>query len=298
MLERRENEAFLPGIRLADPVHPTQSLEECFRGNNLLLCALPSHAVRTIFHRARPHLEQNTLIISATKGLEEQTYQTVSLVLKEVLGPESGVRVACLSGPSFAREVSRKLPTAVAAAGSDPEAGRCVQEIFARPYFRVYSNPDLIGVELAGSMKNVMAIAAGVSDGLGLGNSSRAALITRGLAEMTRLGVSLGAQAQTFFGLAGLGDLVLTCTGDLSRNRRVGLELGKGRRISEILEDMRMVAEGVRTTKALKELAGRRGVEMPITERMYEILYGGKNPAEAVDELMSREPRSERENPL
>ncbi len=296
IVESRENAAFLPGVRLADNLHPTPSLEKCFRNHHLLVCALPSHAVRTVFHRARPYLEKNTLIVSATKGLDEETYQTVSQVLMEGFASESGVRVACLSGPSFAGEVSRKLPTAVAAAGSDPEAARRVQEVFARPYFRVYSNPDLIGVELGGAMKNVMAIAAGVSDGLGLGHSSRAALITRGLAEMTRLGVSLGAQAETFSGLAGLGDLVLTCTGDLSRNRRVGLELGRGRKISEILEGMRMVAEGVRTTKALRELARRRGVEMPITEKMHEILYGEKNPAKAVDELMSRESRSERDN--
>ncbi len=294
ILETRENESYLPGVRLSDNLHPALSLEECFRNHHLLVCALPSHAVRIIFRSGRPYLEKNTLIVSATKGLDEETYQTVSQVLREDL--DSGVRVACLSGPSFAREVSRKLPTAVAAAGSDPEAARRVQEVFARPYFRVYSNPDLIGIELGGAMKNVMAIAAGVSDGLGLGHSSRAALITRGLAEMTRLGVSLGAQAETFSGLAGLGDLVLTCTGDLSRNRRVGLELGRGRKIPEILEGMRMVAEGVRTTKALRELARRQGVEMPITEKMYDILYGEKNPAKAVDELMSREPRSERDS--
>lgn len=293
MLAKRENEFFLPGVRLAGNLFPTQSLEACFQGHGLVLCVLPSHAVREVFGRARRHLQENTLIVSATKGLEEETHQTVSQVLGEVLAAVPGLRLACLSGPSFAREVSRRMPTAVAAAGSEPEAARLVQQVFARPYFRVYSSPDLIGVELGGAMKNVMAIAAGVSDGLGLGNSSRAALITRGLAEMTRLGVSLGAQARTFSGLSGLGDLVLTCTGDLSRNRRVGLELGKGKRLAEILGGMRMVAEGVRTTRALRELASRTGVEMPITGKMYDILYAGKNPAEAVEELMSRGPRSE-----
>ena len=276
---------FFRGVAWPTDLHPTPSLEKCFRNHHLLVCALPSHAVRTVFHRARPYVEKNTLIVSATKGLDEETYQTVSQVLMEGFASESGVRVACLSGPSFAGEVSRKLPTAVAAAGSDPEAARCVQEVFARPYFRVYSNPDLIGVELGGAMKNVMAIAAGVSDGLGLGHSSRGAHHPRAGRD-DPVGVSLGAQAETFSGLAGLGDLVLTCTGDLSRNRRVGLELGRGRKISEILEGMRMVAEGVRTTKVMRELARRRGVEMPITEKMHEILYGEKNPAKAVDELI------------
>ena len=178
--------------------------------------------------KADPTSERDVLIISATKGLENETHQTISRVLREAVGPHCKAQIACLSGPSFAREVSRKFPTAVAVAGSNPQAAQIAQDLFTRPYFRVYTNPDLIGVELGGAIKNVMAIAAGTSDGLGFGHSSRAALITRGLAEMTRLGVSMGAEAQTFSGLAGLGDLVLTCTGDLSRNRQVGLELGKG----------------------------------------------------------------------
>lgn len=296
MEQKRENEAFLPGVRLADNLQLTHSLEEAFINRDILLCALPSHAVREIFHQGRSYLREGALIISATKGLDDKTHQTISGVLKEVLGPQSRSPIACLSGPSFAREVSRKFPTAAAIAGTDPVAVRAAQELLARPYFRVYTNPDLIGVELGGATKNVIAIAAGTSDGLGFGHSSRAALITRGLAEMSRLGVTLGAEAQTFSGLAGLGDLVLTCTGDLSRNRQVGIELGRGKTLKEVLSGMRMIAEGVRTTRVLYEIARETGVDMPITEKVYEVLYKGKNPREAVQELMARGPRSEREN--
>ena len=296
MERKRENEIFLPGVRLAERLRLTHSLEEAFSGKDILLCALPSHAVREIFLLGRPYLQEGALVISATKGLEDETHQTLSQVLREVVGTDSRAEFACLSGPSFAREVSRKFPTAVAVAGTSAQAAREAQALLSRPYFRIYTNPDLLGVELGGASKNVMAIAAGASDGLGFGHSSRAALITRGLSEMMRLGVSLGAEAQTFFGLAGLGDLVLTCTGDLSRNRQVGLELGRGKALGEILAGMRMVAEGIRTARALRDLARKQGVEMPITERVHELLYEGKNPREAVQELMSREARSEREN--
>jgi glycerol-3-phosphate dehydrogenase (NAD(P)+) len=295
MEKERENKIFLPGIRLSEGIRLTHSLEEAFTGKGIVVCAVPSHVVREIFTQGGPYIRDDALIISATKGLEDQSHRTVSQVLREVIGLSPRAEIACLSGPSFAKEVSRRLPTAVAVAGSNPEAARKAQELFARPYFRVYTNPDLMGVELGGAIKNVMAIAAGTSDGLGFGHSSRAALITRGLAEMARLGMKMGADAQTFFGLAGLGDLVLTCTGDLSRNRYLGLELGKGRTLSAILEGMRMVAEGILTTKALIALARKLEVEMPITEKVYEILYESKNPREAVAELMSRHPRSERE---
>jgi glycerol-3-phosphate dehydrogenase (NAD(P)+) len=294
--QKRENEIFLPGVPLADHIQFTHSIEEAFTGQDILICALPSHAVREIFRQGREYLRKKALIISATKGLEDKTYQTMSQVIRDVIPPQSRAEVASLSGPSFAREVSRKFPTAVAIAGTNPQVAEKAQHLFVRAYFRVYTNPDLMGVELGGAIKNVMAIAAGVSDGLGFGSSSRAALITRGLAEMTRLGVNMGAQAQTFFGLAGLGDLVLTCTGDLSRNRQVGLELGKGKPLKAILERMRMVAEGIQTTRALRDLALKRRVEMPITEKIYGILYEGKNPRDAVQELMSRLPRSEGES--
>ncbi len=294
---KRENDFFLPGVRLADSLRFTQSLEEALAERETVVCAVPSHAVREVFLRARPYISRNALLISVTKGLEDGTHLTPSRVFREVMGAGSEAEIAGLSGPSFAGEVCRRIPTAVAVAGNTSRVAQEVQALFFRPYFRVYTNPDLMGVELGGAVKNVMAIAAGASDGMGFGHSSRAALITRGLAEMTRLGVSLGAQRQTFFGLAGLGDLVLTCTGDLSRNRQVGLELGKGKGLKEILGGMRMVAEGVRTAKALWELARIQKVEMPIAEKVYEILYHEKNPREAVQELMSRLPRSEQEYP-
>jgi glycerol-3-phosphate dehydrogenase (NAD(P)+) len=293
MARERENKIFLPGVRLADGIRLTHSLEEAFTGKDILVCVLPSHAVREIFCGARPYIQDNALIVSATKGLEDRSHRTVSQVVREIIGNSRKAEIACLSGPSFAKEVSRKLPTAVAVAGTNPEAVRKARDLFSRPYFRVYTNPDLMGVELGGTIKNVMAIAAGAADGLGFGHSSRAALITRGLAEMTRVGVKMGAEARTFSGLAGLGDLVLTCTGDLSRNRSLGLELGKGRPLPAILGEMRMVAEGLRTTKALWELAKQLEVEMPITEKVHGILYEGKDPREAVAELMSRQPRSE-----
>jgi glycerol-3-phosphate dehydrogenase (NAD(P)+) len=297
LVEKRENDFFLPGVRLAGSLRFTHSLEEALAGRETVICAVPSHAVREVFLQARKHLSQGALLISVTKGLEDGTHLTMSRVLQEVIGAEREAEITALSGPSFAREVSCRIPTAVAVAGRTPRAAQEAQALFFRPYFRVYTNPDILGVELGGAIKNVMAIAAGASDGMGFGHSSRAALITRGLAEMTRLGLSMGAQRQTFFGLAGMGDLVLTCTGDLSRNRQVGLELGRGKGLREILGGMRMVAEGVRTAKALWELAQKQKVDMPISGEAYEILYRGKNPREAVQGLLSRLPRSEREDP-
>jgi len=292
---KRENEVFLPGIHLLAGVRLTHSLEEVFANKTVLICAVPSHAVRGVFQQGQTFLSPNVLIISATKGLEDKTHLRITQVIREAVNRNDHVAVACLSGPSFAKEVSRKFPTAVAVAGDNPGAAEKAQDLLARPYFRIYTNPDLIGVELGGAVKNVMAIAAGTSDGLGFGHSTRAALITRGLAEMTRLGVRLGADGRTFAGLAGLGDLVLTCTGDLSRNRWVGLELGKGRKLVDIQGEMKMVAEGIRTTRALLHLSQELKVEMPITEKVYKILFEGKEPRAAVMELMSRDPRSEKE---
>ncbi len=293
LLSRRENLFFLPGVPLSPKIRFTHSLAEAVSGKTVLVSVVPSHAVREVFRAARPDIPRDVLIISATKGVEDETFLTMSQVLTEVLGGAPAGGIAALSGPSFAVEVSRGVPTAVSAAGNIPEAARKTQELFTRPYFRIYTNPDLMGVELGGAVKNVIAIAAGVSDGLGFGHSSRAALLTRGLAEMTRLGQKLGAAPETFAGLSGLGDLTLTCTGDLSRNRRVGLALGKGRPLGEILQEMKMVAEGIRTTRAVRDLARKLTVEMPITEKMYEILFEGKDPRLTVEELMSRVPRSE-----
>lgn len=295
MTEKRENEVFLPGVHLSERILFTHSLEEAVLDKEILVCAVPSHVVREVFMRARAFIRNGVLIVTATKGLEDGTCKTMSGVLGEILEGVGGLEIACLSGPSFAKEVSRRIPAAVAAAGTGAQSAKKVQDLFSRSYFRVYTNPDLLGIELGGAMKNVMAIAAGASDGLGFGHSSRAALITRGLAEMTRLGVKMGAEGRTFSGLAGLGDLVLTCAGDLSRNRQVGLEIGKGRKVDSILAGMKMVAEGVRTTKVLWDLSRQKKVEMPISEKVYEILYEEKDPREAVGELMSREKKSERE---
>jgi glycerol-3-phosphate dehydrogenase (NAD(P)+) len=246
-----------------------------------------------VVEQLRPHLERDCLLVSAAKGIENDTLLLMSEVLEQVLGGALASRCAYLSGPSFAREVAAELPTAVAIAADDGEVARTAQELFHTDYFRVYTNPDVVGTELGGALKNVIALAAGVSDGLGFGHNARAALITRGLVEMGRLGAAKGAQAETFAGLAGMGDLVLTCTGDLSRNRTVGMELGRGRRLGEILGGMRMVAEGVKTTLSAYQLAQKLGVAMPITEQMYRILFADKPPRLAVSELMMRQQRAE-----
>lgn len=293
MLEKRENDVFLPGHRLSDRIHITHSLKEAFQRKTILVSALPSHAIREIFKQGKREIQNDLLVVSVTKGIENRTHLTPSQILQEVLEGNYRVDIVCLSGPSFAREVARKMPTAVVAASRSAQAAQLTQKLFFTPYFRVYTNPDIRGVELAGAMKNVIAIAAGTSDALGFGHNSRAALITRGLAEMTRLGIHLGGDPRTFSGLAGLGDLVLTCTGDLSRNRQLGLHLGEGRKLPEILEKMKMVAEGVQATQALYEMALAGRIPVPITQKVYEILYLGKDPREAVNELMSRELRPE-----
>jgi glycerol-3-phosphate dehydrogenase (NAD(P)+) len=249
--------------------------------------------MRSVLRQAAPFIDPGALVVSAAKGIEIDSLRPMSEVVSEILGDRS-VPPAFLSGPSFAREVAAEMPTAVVAASAGEEVARRVQEAFSTEYFRVYTNDDVVGVELAGALKNVIALAAGVSDGLGFGYNTRAALITRGLAEITRLGLAMGARQSTFAGLAGMGDLVLTCTGDLSRNRTVGIELGRGKTIKEILAGMKMVAEGVQTTVSAYGLSAKLEVEMPITEQMYLILYEGKDPRQAVADLMIRELKSER----
>lgn len=293
--ERRVNEAFLPGQKIPASVSLSSDLGEAVEGADIVVGVMPSQHCRELFEKMRPHLREGILIISATKGLEEHSLLRMTEVIAQVLGDGGRkVRVGALSGPSFAAEVARGDPTAIAIASSDIELARSVQREFSDSSFRVYTNDDPIGVELGGALKNTIAIAAGVCAGLGLGHNSTAGLITRGLAEMTRLVVACGGKAETMAGLAGLGDLVLTCTGGLSRNRGVGVELGRGRRLDEILAGMHgMVAEGVFTTGAAVELAKRRGVEMPITEQMHAILHQGKAPREAIYELMTRSAKSE-----
>jgi len=293
MRKTRENDLFLPGFQLAETLAVTNDLAEAAAGKDLLLLVPPSQVMRRVVSQAAAHIAHGTLIVSAAKGIENESLQLMSEVLAEVLPAPLGERLAFLSGPSFAREVAAEMPTAVAIAATHPAVARAAQEVFSTAAFRAYTNDDVIGVELGGALKNVIALAAGISDGLGFGHNTRAALITRGLAEMTRLGVALGAQPATFAGLAGMGDLVLTCTGDLSRNRTVGMELGRGRSLEEILAGMSMVAEGVKTTLSTYQLAAKLGVEVPITDQMYRILYEGKSPRQAVGDLMLRELKPE-----
>lgn len=293
MTTDRINDLYLPGFTLFPTLSFSSDLAATAAGRDLLLLVPPSQVMRTLLRQAAPHIAPETVIVSASKGIENDTLLTMSEALEEALPPALGRRTAYLSGPTFAREVAAGMPTAVVAAAADPEIAHRVQEIFGTGYFRIYTNDDVIGVELAGALKNVIALAAGVADGLGFGYNSRAALITRGLAEMTRLGMAKGANPATFAGLAGMGDLVLTCTGDLSRNRTVGVELGRGRTLQEILAGMKMVAEGVKTTLSAYQLATRLGVEVPIIEQMYRILYEGKGARQAVDDLMLRELKAE-----
>ncbi|GAW68317.1 glycerol-3-phosphate dehydrogenase [Geoanaerobacter pelophilus] len=293
MREIRENTLFLPGIKLNERLSFTNDLEEAYRGCSMVLCVVPSQLVRRVMTNSLPFLPKEAIIVSASKGIEVDTLATVSEIYQDILPPEQYQTLAALSGPSFAREVALEMPTAVASAASSEAVALRVQEAFTTSYFRVYRNSDVVGVELGGAIKNVIAIAAGISDGLGFGSNTRAALITRGLAEMTRLGLAMGAKASTFAGLAGMGDLVLTCTGDLSRNRSVGIQIGQGRTLSEILGEMRMVAEGVKTTESAYNLAQKLGVEMPIIEQMYKMLYQNKPAREAVLELMTRNLKAE-----
>lgn len=293
MRQSRINDLFLPGFELDRRLGYTNDLAEAVTGRQVVVLVSPSQVMRRVVGQLRPHLAPDGLLISAAKGIENDTLLLMSEVLEELLGSGATARCAYLSGPSFAREVAAGLPTAVAVAANDPAVAETVQQLFSTDVFRVYTNADVIGVELGGALKNVIALAAGVSDGLGFGHNARAALINRGLVEMARLGLAKGAQADTFAGLAGMGDLVLTCTGDLSRNRTVGMELGRGRPLSDILAGMRMVAEGVSTTLSAYQLAAKLGVDMPITAQMYQILYNGKDPRQAVSDLMMRQLRAE-----
>jgi len=294
--QQRINERFLPGCRIPEGVRATTDLAAALNGAQIVVSVMPSQHCRGLFERMRPLIPPQTLIVSATKGLEEASLQRMTEVIAEVLKrhDRSLPAVGALSGPSFALEVARGDPTAITIASGDSALSRIVQSEFSDPSFRVYTNSDVIGVELGGALKNIVAIAAGICDGLGLGHNSVAALITRGLAEMTRLVTACGGRAETMAGLAGLGDLVLTCTGGLSRNRSVGVELGRGRKLPEILAAMHgMVAEGIFTTTAAVGLAQSRAVEMPITAQMHAILHQGKSPREAIRELMTRSGKSE-----
>jgi glycerol-3-phosphate dehydrogenase (NAD(P)+) len=293
MQRTRENDVYLPGVRLEGRVRIGSDLAEALGGANVVLSVTPSHVTRGLYGRMLPHLSPESIFVSATKGLEMGTLLRMSEVIQEVTGPQFTPRLAVLSGPTFARDVAAGHPTALVIASRDEEVATAVQTAFSGSTFRLYRNRDVAGVELGASLKNVIAIAAGICAGLGLGSNSMAALITRGLAEITRLAVAMGGQAGTLAGLAGMGDLVLTCTGDLSRNRQVGLALAEGRSLQEIVAGMRMVAEGVKTTEAAVALAGRHGVEMPITEKMQAIFSGTISPPAAIRELMERSLKNE-----
>jgi glycerol-3-phosphate dehydrogenase (NAD(P)+) len=293
---RRVNEKFLPDQQIPASVTPCNRLADTLAEAAILVSVMPSQHCRHLFEQMRPFLRPEILIISATKGLEENSLMRMTEVITDVVKNDNlpRARIGALSGPSFALEAARGDPTAITIASNDAELARIVQQEFSNASFRIYTSQDPIGVELGGALKNTIAIAAGVSAGLGFGHNSVAALITRGLAEMTRLVVACGGKPETMAGLAGLGDLVLTCTGGLSRNRSVGVELGRGRKLPEILAGMHgMVAEGVFTTTAAIGLARARGVEMPITEKMHAILHDGKSPRDAIQELMTRSGKSE-----
>ena len=288
-----ENRTYLPGFPFPENLTVTQDLEEALFRATLVVSVTPSHAVRDVIGKAAKHISDNAIIVSASKGIENESLKTMDGVLQEVLPKKFHDRLTFLSGPSFAKEVAQKLATVVVMAAHDEKVASHVQSIFYTPYFRTYRNTDVIGTELGGALKNVIAIATGGIDGYGLGLNARAAVITRGLAEISRLGIKLGANPLTFFGLAGMGDLILTCTGELSRNRRVGFEIGRGRTLHEVLAEMKMVAEGVKTAKSTYNLAAKMGVEMPIVNQVYEVLYQDKPMAKAVQELMGRSLKNE-----
>ncbi|HYL36264.1 MAG TPA: NAD(P)H-dependent glycerol-3-phosphate dehydrogenase [Bryobacteraceae bacterium] len=293
MYATRENDVFLPGLKLPENVHPTHGLQEALENVQTVLGVMPSRFARTLYRAALPYLTAEMQLVSATKGLEHRTLLRMSEVASQVIGERFTPRIAVLSGPTFAREVARGDPTAVVISSEDQALAARIQREFSGPTLRLYTNDDPVGVEIGAALKNTIAIGAGICQGLGLGGNSIAALITRGLAEITRLAIAMGGRPRTLGGLTGLGDLVLTCTGELSRNRRVGIELAKGRTLSEIVSSMTMIAEGVETTAVAVELARKFGVDLPITEQMDSILKGVRSPREAIRELMERTLKNE-----
>jgi glycerol-3-phosphate dehydrogenase (NAD(P)+) len=293
MAASRQNDVYLSGCELPPQVEPVHDLADALDGAEIVLSVMPSHLVRGLYQQMLPFLQESMLFVSATKGLENDTLLRMSEVIAQVLRSRFAARIAVISGPTFAHEVARFEPTTLVAASEDPGLASTVQQAFSGPTFRLYASPDPIGVEIGGSIKNVVAIGAGVLHGMGLGHNVMAALVTRGLAEMTRLATAMGGRGQTLAGLAGLGDLVLTCTGDLSRNRTVGVELARGRKLQEIVGSMKMVAEGIKTTNAAVDLARRLSVEMPIAHQMFQMLHFGVSPRDAIQRLMERSLKEE-----
>jgi glycerol-3-phosphate dehydrogenase (NAD(P)+) len=294
-LARARESEYLPGYRLPDEVTVTSDLAAAVRGKALVLGVTPSHAIRDVLGRVAGELHHDAVVINASKGLEADTLLTIDEVYRQIFSPRIAARACFLSGPTFATEIAAGMPAAIVLAGRNPETCAYAQHTLSCDVFRIYSSDDVTGVLIGGALKNVIAIAAGVSDGLGFGDNARAALITRGLHEITRMGVEMGAHAQTFAGLSGMGDLVLTCAGDASRNRRVGIALGQGKTMAEILGHMKMVAEGVKTTKVAYQLADRIGVAAPIIEVMHHIVHEGRPARETMTGLMQRALRGERD---
>ncbi len=292
-LDSRENRLFLPGFVFPSSVSFSHKLSSAVRGCDILFMAIPSEYCRSMYEKLAPLFSSGSIIVSLTKGIEKDSLKRMSELMEDILPTQLPLPIAVLSGPSFAREVAEAHPTAVVVASKKANLSRAIQHLISNSYFRAYTSSDVIGVEIAGALKNVIAISAGILDGLGFGNNSIAALVTRGIAEITRLGVKLGARKETFSGMAGIGDLVLTCTGKLSRNRQVGYELGQGKTLSAITSKMKMVAEGISTTLSAHQLAQHENVEMPICEQVYQILYKGKDPKKALQNLMSRKLKNE-----
>ena len=291
----RENTAYLPGYKLPATVQVGSDLAAAVRGKRFVFGVTPSHGIRDVLGRAAPALDPDAIVINASKGLEDGTLKSIDAIYRDILSPRIAARATYLSGPTFAAELAAGMPAAIVLAGRDRETCAAAQQALSHLHFRIYTTDDVLGVLIGGALKNVIAIGAGISDGLGYGSNSRVALITRGLAEITRMGVALGAHAQTFAGLSGMGDLVLTCSGDASRNRRVGLALGRGRSMPEILGEMTQVAEGVKTAKVAHQLAAKLGVAAPITEAMHAIMHAGVPVREAIHALLTRPTRSERD---
>jgi glycerol-3-phosphate dehydrogenase (NAD(P)+) len=288
----RENIKYLPGIVLPSNLYATENLEECVHNSEIVIMAVPSHAIRFMCKQMKELVNKDQVFVSLAKGIENESFKRMSEVIEEYY-PNN--RIAVLSGPSHAEEVSRDIPTTVVATSKDIQTAELVQDIFITPKFRVYTNPDIIGVELGGAVKNIIALAAGISDGLGYGDNTKAALMTRGIAEIARLGVAMGADPLTFAGLSGIGDLIVTCTSMHSRNRRAGILIGKGKSVQEALDEVKMVVEGVNTTKSTFELSQKIGVEMPIATELFNVLFMNKEAKCAVSDLMLRDRRHETE---
>ncbi len=293
--ESRENKKYLPGVCLPDNVVVSSDLEEIVKNSRMMVVAVPSHSFRKVVREIKKYISKDVVLVSSTKGIETDTLLRMSQVLEEELGAKDSRGIAALSGPNHAEEVSRGVPSATVVASEKRKTAKLVQDIFMSPSFRVYTNPDLAGVELGGSLKNIIALGSGISDGLGFGDNTRAALMTRGLVEISRLGIEMGASPLTFAGLSGVGDLIATCTSNHSRNRKAGIMLGEGKKAKDITRAMEMVVEGIKTTEAAWKLSEKHGVEMPITREVYQVIFDEKKPRSAVEDLMLRDKKFEME---